>query len=135
MRVVSLLVVFLLALVSVPPAPASEKQQSQCSAKPSVCELFQKHPSVRIFTAPPRHWRDALDFYTNADASRPFSSLHPAPGFVVKESTVCYVIDTYTVAKKEADSDSTVVVGHSLCTPSSKFRVERSIEPQMPASR
>ena len=136
MRVIFLLMVFLSTLISARPGLASEKEQSGCCAAPSVSELFQKQPAVRIFTAPSRLSRDVLDFSKKSDATGDrFSSLRPAPSFMVERSPVCYVIDTYTVAKEEADSDSTMIVGHSICAPSSKFRVEHSIEPRTPASR
>lgn len=133
MRVISLLVVFLFALISPCPAPACEKQRAVCCAARSAPELFQRHPSVGIFTAPSRLSHDVLGFSIKSGAiPAPFPFLLPSPAPIRKRNPVCYVIDTYTVAKEDADSDSTMIIGHSICTPASKFRVEHSREPQRP---
>jgi hypothetical protein len=132
MRVSSLVIVFLFACISVHSALAGEKEQSGCSATPSVSELFQKHPLARVFTAPNRQSRNVLDLSKKLN---PLSSLSSSAALDLKGSPVCYVIDAYRVAREEGYSDSTMMVGHSTCTPSSKFRVEDSVESQTPISR
>ena len=133
MRVISLRLVCLLALISAFPAAASEKQQAACCAARSVPELLQRQPSVGIFTAPSQLSHDALGFSIKSGRiPAPFSFLLPSPAPTRRRNPVCYVIDTYTVAKEDADSDTTMMVGHSICTPASKFRVEHSREPQGP---
>ncbi|MBZ5567065.1 MAG: hypothetical protein LAN64_04350 [Acidobacteriia bacterium] len=41
-----------------------------------------------------------------------------------EEDNVCYTVRSYFYARASRDSDVTVPVGYSVCTPSSKFQVK-----------
>lgn len=136
MRVMSLHIIFLFTFIATCPAFAADRQQSSCCGAGSVSEIFGRHSSISIFSPPSRLSHDGLGFLVKPGVTpEPLSVLYPSRATVRRGNPVCLVIDTYTVAKEDADSDSTVMVGRSRCSAASKFRVDLSNDPQRHAVR
>lgn len=88
---------------TLPAKPDTPRFQFQWPQNPTFAT--QPPPKMRRFNVP----------FVGARRVRPV----PA-----EEDNVCYTVRSYFYARASRDSDVTVPVGYSVCTPSSKFQVK-----------
>jgi hypothetical protein len=142
MRIANLLVVFLLSLILVGTALASD-QPGQASLAGSA-ETNSLYPPLNeiipeLFSGP----RDSGYDLIHPDEVHPnFNDpelVHPyhyrLPRMNRDESTVCYTMRSYLMAREARDSDVTSPAGYSTCQKASRFAVKDAVEPLEPASR
>ncbi len=141
MRIANLLVIFLLSLILVGTAWASDQlgQTSSAGAGPAD-SLYSAFNEVipELFSVP----RDSgYDLIHPEEVHPNFSDpelVHPyrySPRMNRDESTVCYTMRSYLMAREARDSDVTWPAGYSACQKASRFAVKDAVEPLEPASR
>lgn len=89
-----------------PAKPDTPRIQFQLSQDPTFAT--QPHPKMRKFAVP----------FVGLRRGR------PVPAEV--EDNVCYTVSSYRHARESRNSDVTVPVGYTTCTPRSKFQVKNA---------
>jgi hypothetical protein len=141
MRIANLLVVFLLSLILVGTASASD-QPGQASLAGSA-ETNSLYPPLNeiipeLFSGPRDsgydliHPREIHPNFNDPELMHPYRYL---PRRNRDESTVCYTMRSYLMAREARDSDVTWPAGYSTCQKASRFEVKDAVKDLEPASR
>jgi hypothetical protein len=115
------LVALLFGLASLGAAPASDQSQAASGSVATSVKADSLNSAAEAM--PIDKFRPANERPHNFDL-RNLGSIH----IKEKRDSVCYTMRSYIVARENRDSDSTKLVGYSICQPSSKYELRITVE-------
>jgi hypothetical protein len=115
------LVALLFGLASLGAAPTSDHSQSASGSVATSVKADSLNSAAEAM--PIDKFRPANERPHNFDL-RTLGSIH----IEEKRDSVCYTMRSYIVARENRDSDSTKLVGYSICQPSSKYELRITVE-------
>jgi hypothetical protein len=140
MRIANLLVIFVVSLILVRAASASDQLGQTSSAGPGPADsLYPAFNEVvpELFSVSRDRGYDLIhpdEIHPNFNDPELVHPYRYLPRMNRDEGTVCYTMRSYLMAREARNSDVTWPAGYSTCQKASRFAVKDAVEPLEPAS-